>query len=67
MVFGGQTYNATQKVILEGILFHNPTDILDTTPDYSITQACNLGAKGQFFFQGEGNDLAGKEVYNDKF
>ncbi len=60
---GEQTYNATQKVILEGILLHNPTDMLDPTPDDSITQTYNLGAQWQFFFQGEGDDHAGTAVF----
>ena len=41
--------------------------ILDPTPDYSITQAYNLGAKWQYFFQDEDNDHAGTAVYDDKF
>ena len=60
---GEQTYNMTQKVILEGILLHNPADMLDPTPDDSITEPYNLSAQWQFFFQGEGDDHAGTAVY----
>jgi hypothetical protein len=60
---GGLTYNATNKVILEGILLNNPADMLDPKPDETITQTYNLGAQWQFFFQGEGTDHAGTAVY----
>jgi hypothetical protein len=60
---GEQTYKATQKVILEGIVLHNPADMLDPTPDDTITQMYNLGGQWQLFFQGEGNDHAGTAVY----
>ena len=62
-VAGEQTYNATDKVILEGILLNNPADMLDPTPDDTITETYNLGAQWQFFFQGEGNDHAGTAVF----
>ena len=60
---GEQTYNATQKVILDGILLNNPADMLDPTPDDSITETYNLGGQWQFFFQGEGDDHAGTAVF----
>lgn len=60
---GEHTYNATDKVILEGILLHNPTDMLDPTPDDTITQTFNLGGTWQIFFQGEGDDHAGTAVF----
>lgn len=63
---GEQTYvaaNATDKVTLEGILLHNPAEMLDPTPDDSITEPYNLGAQWQFFFQGEGDDHAGTAVF----
>jgi hypothetical protein len=60
---GEQTYKATQKVVLEGIVLHNPADMLDPTPDDTITETYNLGAQWQFFFQGEGDDHAGTAVY----
>jgi hypothetical protein len=60
---GEQTYIATQKVVLEGIVLHNPADMLDPTPDDAITEPFNLGAQWQFFFQGEGDDHAGTAVY----
>jgi hypothetical protein len=60
---GEQAYDKTQKVILEGILLHNPADMLDPTPDDSITAKYNLVAQWQFFFQGEGDDHAGTAVF----
>jgi hypothetical protein len=60
---GEQTYTATQKVILEGIVLHNPADMLDPTPDDTITELYNLGGQWQLFFQGEGEDHAGTAVY----
>jgi len=60
---GEQTFKATQKVILEGIVLHNPADMLNPTPDDTITQMYNLGGQWQLFFQGEGEDHAGTAVY----
>jgi hypothetical protein len=60
---GEQTYNATEKVVLEGILLHNPADMLDPTPDDTITQPFNLSGQWQIFFQGEGDDHAGTAVW----
>jgi hypothetical protein len=60
---GEQTYNATQKVILEGIVLHNPADMLDPTPDDTIAESFNLGGQWQLFFQGEGEDHGGTAVY----
>jgi len=60
---GEQTYNATDKVILEGVLLHNPADMLDPTPDDTITQTFNIGGQWQIFFQGEGDDHAGTAVW----
>jgi hypothetical protein len=62
---GEQTYTSAiaNKVMLEGILLHNPADMLNPTPDDSITQTYNLGAQWQFFFQGEGDDHAGTAVF----
>ena len=62
-VTGEQTYNATSKVTLEGILLHNPADMLDPTPDETNTNLYNLGGQWQFFFQGDGNDHAGTAVF----
>ncbi len=55
---GEHTYSATDKVTLEGILLHSPADMLDPTPDDTITQMFNLGGAWQIFFQGEGDDHA---------
>jgi len=60
---GEQTYTATDKVVLEGILLHNPADMLDPTPDETITEMFNLGGQWQIFFQGEGDDHAGTAVW----
>lgn len=60
---GKPAYAATDKVILEGIVLHNPADMLDPTPDDTITAMYNLGAQWQFFFQGEGDDHAGTAVF----
>ena len=60
---GEQTYTATNKIILEGILLHNPADMLDPRPDDSITDMYDLSGQWQFFFQGEGDDHAGTVVY----
>jgi len=60
---GEQTYNATEKVILEGILLHNPADMLDPTPDDTVTELFNISGQWQIFFQGEGNDHAGTAVW----
>jgi hypothetical protein len=60
---GEQTYNATEKVILKGILLNNPADMLDPTPDDTITEPFNLGGQWQIFFQGEGDDHAGTAVW----
>ncbi len=60
---GEQTYQAAEKVVLEGIVLHQPADMLDPTPDDTVKQTYNLGAQWQFFFQGEGDDHAGTAVF----
>jgi hypothetical protein len=60
---GEQSYNATEKVILEGILLHNPADMLDPTPDETITTPFEMGGQWQIFFQGEGDDHSGTAVW----
>ncbi len=60
---GEQTYAATQKVVLEGIVLHQPTDMLDPTPDDSVAAMYDLSAQWQLYFQGEGDDHAGTAVY----
>jgi hypothetical protein len=60
---GEQTYNAAQRVILEGIVLHHPADMLDPTPDDTITQPYNLGGQWQLFFQGEGDDHGGTAMF----
>jgi hypothetical protein len=60
---GEQTYKAAQRVILEGIVLHNPAEMLDPTPDDTIIEMYNMGGEWQLFFQGEGEDHAGTAVY----
>lgn len=60
---GEHVYNATDMVVLEGILLHNPADMLDPTPDDTITETFNLGGQWQIFFQGEEDDHAGTAVF----
>ncbi|MBL7147107.1 MAG: hypothetical protein ISS76_22915, partial [Phycisphaerae bacterium] len=60
---GEHVYNATDKVVLEGILLHNPADMLDPTPDDTITETFTLGGQWQIFFQGEEDDHAGTAVF----
>ena len=60
---GEHTYNATDKVVLEGMLLHNPADMLDPTPDDTITDTFNISGQWQIFFQGEGEDHAGTAVW----
>jgi hypothetical protein len=60
---GEQAYTTTDKVILEGILLHNPADLLDPTPDDTITETYNISGEWQIFFQGEGEDHAGTAVW----
>lgn len=60
---GEQTYVATDKVILEGILLHNPGEMLDPTPDDTVTQTYDISGEWQIFFQGEGDDHAGTAVW----
>lgn len=58
-----QVYTATERVTLEGILLHHPADMLDPTPDETITETFNLGGTWQIFFQGVGDDHAGTAVF----
>jgi len=60
---GEHVYNATDKVVLEGILLHNPADMLDPTPDDTITDTFNISGQWQIYFQGEGDDHAGTAVW----
>jgi hypothetical protein len=60
---GEQTYAATDKVTLEGILLHHPADMLDPTPDDTVTELFNISGQWQIFFQGEGDDHAGTAVW----
>jgi hypothetical protein len=56
---GVGTYDATDKVIITGIVLNNPEEMLDPTPD----AAGYMGGQWQVYIQGEGNDHAGTAVY----
>ncbi|MBN1807281.1 MAG: hypothetical protein JW837_18695 [Sedimentisphaerales bacterium] len=60
---GEHVYNTTEKVAIEGILLHNPADMLDPTADDTIAETYNVGGQWQIFFQGEGQDHAGTAVW----
>ena len=60
---GELTYAATEMVTLEGIVLHNPGDVLDPTPDDGMTQMYNMAGQWQLFFQGEGDDYAGTAIW----
>jgi len=60
---GESTYAAAQTVTLEGIVLHNPADMLDPTPDDGMMQMYNMAGEWQVFFQGEGDDHAGTAVW----
>ncbi len=60
---GELTYAATERVTLEGIVLHNPGDMLDPTPDDGMTQMYNMAGQWQLFFQGEGDDYAGTAIW----
>jgi hypothetical protein len=60
---GEQTYNASDKVILEGIVLNYPGDMLDPTADDGVTEMFNISGQWQIYFQGEGADHAGTAVW----
>ena len=60
---GEHTYAGTDRVTLEGVVLNQPADMLDPTPDETITQMYNMGGQWQLFFQGEGDDHAGTAVW----
>ncbi len=60
---GEQTYVSVGKATLEGIVLNNPADMLDPTPDESVTEMFDMGGQWQIFFQGAGNDHAGTAVW----
>lgn len=55
---GINTYNATDKVVIQGIVLNNPEEMLDPTPGSS-----GMGGQWQIFIQGEGDDHAGTAVW----
>jgi hypothetical protein len=55
---GVGTYDATDKVIITGIVLNNPEEMLDPTSGTS-----GMGGQYQFYIQGDGNDHAGTAVY----
>ena len=60
---GEQTYTGSARVTLEGILLHHPGDMLDPTPDDSVTTMYDVSGEWQIFFQGEGEDHGGTAVW----
>ena len=60
---GEQAYAQSDTVVLEGIVLNNPGDLLDPTPDDTLTARYNLGGQWQIFFQGEAGDHAGTAVF----
>ncbi len=60
---GEQTYNASDKVALQGIVLNYPGDMLDPTADDSVTEMYNISGQWQIYFQGEGDDHAGTAVW----
>ncbi len=55
---GVGTYDATDKVIITGIVLNNPEDMLNPTPS-----DVGMGGSWQFYLQGEGGDHAGTAVW----
>lgn len=55
---GVGTYDATDKVIITGIVLNNPEEMLDPTPGTGF-----MGGQWQIFIQGEGSDHAGTAVW----
>jgi hypothetical protein len=51
-------YDATDKVIIMGIVLNNPEEMLDPTPGAGF-----MGGQWQIFVQGEGSDHAGTAVW----
>lgn len=60
---GEQAYSGPGPVVLEGIVLNQPADLVDPTPDDTITTPFNLGGQWQIFIQGEGDDHAGTAVW----
>jgi hypothetical protein len=56
---GVGTYDATDKVIITGIVLNNPEEMLDPTPN----AAGYMGGQWQMYIEGEGSDHAGTAVY----
>jgi hypothetical protein len=61
---GVATYEATDKVILTGIILNNPEEIVDPTPGESTGF---MGGQWQVYVQGEGDDHAGTAVYMGQY
>jgi hypothetical protein len=55
---GVGTYDATDKVIITGIVLNNPEEMLDPSPG-----SIGMGSQWQIYIQGEGGDHAGTAVY----
>ena len=59
---GTATYEATDKVIVRGIILNNPEYMLDPEPN-DLLQQDFMGGQWQIYIQGEGDDHAGTAVY----
>jgi len=55
---GVGTYDATDKVIITGIVLNNPEEMLNPTPGTGF-----MGGEWQIYIQGEGGDHAGTAVW----
>jgi len=60
---GKQSYTHNDRVVLEGIVLNNSADLLNPTPDETVTTRGALGGQWQIFIQGEGGDHAGTAVF----
>lgn len=56
--YGEATYDATDKVIITGIILNNPEETVNPTPGTGF-----MGGQWQIYVQGEGDDRGGSAVY----
>lgn len=60
--YGVGTYDATDKVIITGIILNNPEEMLNPTPGTG-----DMGGQWQIYIQGEGDDHAGTAVWYGQY
>ncbi len=60
--YGVGTYEATDKVIITGIVLNNPEEMLNPTPGTGY-----MGGEWQIYIQGEGDDHAGTAVWYGQY